>query len=549
MFQDHFGGKALVALVLGAGLAGCGGGGGGSTPGDSITTQLTPACTGASCGATDATTYSGQGVGVWSYTNATAAEQPVAVGLRNLGTRPVTLIYTNTGDAAVALPPITLTPPAAAAQGIAAQQSLSAAQLVNQIPQRVRDFKPSLPAPVAGQSVQPSRAVSAAVLPVGSQRSWFVNTESPTVETRSATLRRQTTAPTPTGTRTINLWLEDSEYGSAKVSDALLDTVIQRFASGPDSVHALVTGLAGQPWGPQAHSELIAADQPIDIVFVNFTPDSQPYGLLGYFWAVNNFKRTAGNSQFQYSNESLSFYMDTETLYLGGANGLTTQISTLSHEFIHMINFYQRGALKGSDYMFDTFLEEMSALMSEDILAERLTPGTNPMRDGRITGWMSKPGFNCDLASWASDVNATCFGYNITGSLGAYLLRQHGVGFYQQMLRNTSSPDSLQVLGNAIAQAGGPSLPVTLQRWGANIALLPSSGPAGYGWPARTDQGFTLVGIDGQRYAAARRLPATVPAQLAARGHFPFVRQPDAQGLYQEQLRVPAGTTLTAIVQ
>src|SRR5256885_1455088 len=479
MFQDHFGGKALVALALGAGLAGCGGGGGGSTPGASTTTRLSPACTGASCGATDAPPYSGQGVGVWSYTNATAAEQPVAVGLRNLGTRPVTLIYTNTGDAAVALPPITLTPPAAAAQGIAAQQSLSAAQLVNQIPQRVRDFKPSLPAPVAGQSVQPSRAVSAAVLPVGSQRSWFVNTESPTVETRSATLRRQTTAPTPTGTRTINLWLEDSEYGGAKVSDALLDTVIQRFASGPDSVHALVTGLAGQPWGPQAHSELIAADQPIDIVFVNFTPDSQPYGLLGYFWAVNNLKRTAGNSQFQYSNESLSFYMDTETLYLGGANGLTTQISTLSHEFIHMINFYQRGALKGSDYMFDTFLEEMSALMSEDILAERLTPGTNPMRDGRITGWMSKPGFNCDLASWASDVNATCFGYNVTGSLGAYLLRQHGVGFYQQMLRNTSSPDSLQVLGNAIAQAGGPSLPVTLQRWGANIALLPSSGPAG----------------------------------------------------------------------
>ena len=99
--------------------------------------------------------------------------------------------------------------------------------------------------------MQPSRAVSAAVLPVGSQRSWFVNTESPTVETRSATLRRQTTAPTPTGTRTINLWLEDSEYGSAKVSDALLDTVIQRFASGPDSVHALVTGWRASPGEPR----------------------------------------------------------------------------------------------------------------------------------------------------------------------------------------------------------------------------------------------------------------------------------------------------------
>jgi hypothetical protein len=201
MFLDHFGGKALVALALGAGLAGCGGGSGGSTPGDSITTQLAPACTGAACGASDATTYSGQGVGVWTYTNTTATEQPVAVGLRNLGTRPVTLIYTNTGDAAVSLPAITLTPPAAAAQGIAAQQSLTAAQLENRIPQRVRDFKPDLPTPGADQGMQPSRAVAAAVLPVGSQRSWFVNTESPSIETRTATLRRQTTAPTPTGCR------------------------------------------------------------------------------------------------------------------------------------------------------------------------------------------------------------------------------------------------------------------------------------------------------------------------------------------------------------
>ena len=73
--------------------------------------------------------------------------------------------------------------------------------------------------------------------------------------------------------------------------------------------------------------------------------------------------------------------------------------------------------------------------------------------------------------------------------------------------------------------------------------------PSGYGWPARTDQGFTLAAINGSSLASSRVLPTTVPVNLNARGHFPFLRQPDAQGTYQEQLRVPAGSTLTAVVR
>jgi hypothetical protein len=49
--------------------------------------------------------------------------------------------------------------------------------------------------------------------------------------------------------------------------------------------------------------------------------------------------------------------------------------------------------------------------------------------------------------------------------------------------------------------------------------------------------------------ASIRTLPTTVPVKLNARGHFPFLRQPDAQGVYQEQLRVPPGSTLTAVVR
>ena len=548
MFFDHQHSKTAIALALGAVLAGCGGGGGGGPSGPS--SQLTAACSGTACGAANATTYSGQGVGVWSYTNTTQAEQQIPVALTNLGSKQVTLIYTNNGDASVPMPALTLTPPAATTA--TAQKSLSAAPAtVNQIPERIRNFKPRLTAAdtQARQSIKPQ---AAAILPVGSQRSWFVQPGDSRIETRQATLRRQASVPTPTGTRTINVWLEDSEYDAAKVSDAMLDTLVQRFTSGSDAVYPLITGLSGEPWGAHSYSNLIDPDQPLDIVFVNFVPDRTPYGLLGYFWSLNNFKADPADPDVKYSNQSLSFYMDTETLYLDPAAGMTNQISTLSHEFVHMTNFYRRSvqlSKPGTDYAFDTFLEEMSAMMGEDIVAQRVTPGFNSIASGRVPSWLSRSGFNCDPAAWSADTAAPCFGYDVNGSLGAYLVRQYGVGFYKQLLSNTTSTDSLQVLGNAIQQAGGPTLPVAVQRWGANIALLPADSPSGFGWPARTEQGFTLAAINGSSLASSRVLPTTVPVNLNARGHFPFLRQPDAQGTYQEQLRVPAGSTLTAVVR
>lgn len=548
MFFDHHHSKTAIALALGAVLAGCGGGGGGGPSGPS--SQLTAACSGTACGAANATTYSGQGVGVWSYTNTTQAEQQIPVGLTNLGSKQVTLIYTNNGDASVPMPALTLTPPAATTA--TAQKSLSAAPAtVNRIPERIRNFKPRLTAAdmQARQSIKPQ---AAAILPVGSQRSWFVQPGDSHIEARQATLRRQASVPTPTGTRTINVWLEDSEYDAAKVSDAMLDTLLQRFTSGSDAVYPLITGLSGEPWGAHSYSDLIDPEQPLDIVFVNFVPDRTPYGLLGYFWSLNNFKQDPANPDLKYSNQSLSFYMDTETLYLDPAEGMTNQISTLSHEFVHMTNFYRRSvqlSKPGTDYAFDTFLEEMSAMMGEDIVAQRVTPGFNSIASGRVPSWLSRSGFNCDPAAWSADTAAPCFGYDVNGSLGAYLVRQYGVGFYKQLLSNTTSTDSLQVLGNAIQQAGGPTLPVAVQRWGANIALLPADSPSGFGWPARTEQGFTLAAINGSSLASSRVLPTTVPVNLNARGHFPFLRQPDAQGTYQEQLRVPAGSTLTAVVR
>ena len=530
-------GASIVALGLLA--TACGGSDSGSDPTPPApVSALTAACSGAFCGAASNTRYSGEGVGVWSYTNASDKEASIPVALENVGQRAVTLVYTNPNAPGVQMPALTLTPATTAK----AQQDGDAHAHRNQIPEAVRQFDAAAHLGKAGAGQAKAATTKAAV---GAQRTWHINADNG-MEQRPATLKRQKTFADG---RVINLWLEDAEAGAGKMTDAMLDTFMERFARPNDSVYGLVTGLAGQPWGAHNYSNLIAAEQPIDIVFVNFVPDGKPYGLLGYFWSLNNLQANPSDEQLKYSNESLSFYMDTETVYLDLAKGMDVQISTLAHEFVHMVNFYQRRVLRGMSYGFTTFLEEMSAVMVEDVLGERITPGYNTARDGHVPAWLARSGFNCDPTEWS--VDKTCFGYNVVGAYGAYLLRQYGVGFYQQMLKNTSSTDSWTVLDNAITTAGGPGLAGTLPRWGASIALLPgAASPQGYGYPQRNDaSGFTLVGINGPDYAPVRQLPDAVPTTLAGHGHFPLTRQANDKGVYQEQLSVPQGTTLTVIVQ
>lgn len=544
-----------AATVTALFLAACGGGGGADnnaapapspapapapapTPAQS---GLQPACSGNFCGASVGR-YSGSGVGLWSYTNTGAQNASLSVDLQQLPQRPLLLVYTNTTAMPAAMPVLALQ--AQTQQRYQSQEE--ALDRSNHIPAMIRDFRPPALTDKADTVGEPRRAQSAALAPLGTQRSWYVSPDESAFQSRTATLQRQATA---SDGRTINLWLENSEAGSSKVTDAMLDTLLDRFARPQNSVYGMVTQLAGQPWGATKYSGFIGPDQPIDIVLVNFVPDGKPYGLLGYFWSLNNMQAKPGDSQLKYSNQSLSFYVDTETLYLDKAKGMDAQISTLAHEFVHMVNFYQRNVLQGPSYAFDTFLEEMTAVMMEDLLSDKLTPGANTARDGLVPSWLRRSTFNCDPTQWST--GSTCFGYDVVGAYGAYLLRQYGVGFYQPLLKNTSSSNSWAVLDNAITQAGGPGLAGTLARWGSSIALLPAAAsPQGFGYPQRQDaSGHLIPAIDGAALASARRLPTQLPGLLEGHGHFPFTRQPDAQGRYQEQLTVPPGVTLTVVAQ
>ncbi len=578
---------ACAALLFAAGLAGCGGGGGGdSSPAASgtakgtdtstttaattaTTTATTPAladgnmhaaCTG--CGASDDSTYSGSGTGIWQALNTSAAAQNVPVSIKGLTGQNLTFVFTNESTATQTLASLKLNASQSSAASLSAvmraqsePNAATAGTGENATLAAIRDFNyrgwtayassaPTGASSVARFSSTGTPSASVATYALGAQRTFYYSDFS----VRQTTLMK--TMTTSDGT-TVNLWVENGELGSSKISSALINTLITRYAQA-GGVYDMLTRIGGPLYGPNSHSELIDGNgQPIDLVVMNFDHNGQPFGLLGYFWALNDFK--TGSGQLAYSNQSISLYLDSETLYLGGAAGLQQITTTMAHESMHMQNFYRRSVLMGSQYAFDSWLEEMTAMMMEDWASTNLDPSYNAIRDLRFPTYLDYAGhgsYDCSLTNW-QPFGTDCESYSVSGSFGGFLNRQLGLSFYKTLLYDKNQTDSLAILNDAIGQIrSGSSVPQELRHFAAAAAGLVPTGAAGvsdYLFAARSEGGFNLPAIDPSAYQSSRDLPSTMPAALPTLGNFPALR-PAVNGTFSETVQVPAGTTLSVVV-
>jgi hypothetical protein len=315
-------------------------------------------------------------------------------------------------------------------------------------------------------------------------------------------------------------------------------------------VYDMVTGVGGKLYGPNNVIGTISGiGQPIDLVVLNITPDNTPYGVVGYFYGLNNF--LSSQTGFAASNESISLYLDSETLYLDGTNGMRAMQTVMAHESTHMQNFFRRQLTMGPSYAYATWLEEMSAMMMEDWVSFNIDSTYNAIRDERFYDFMTYAlhgSYGCGLTTW-NPMGATCDSYATNGSFGGYLNRQLGLSFYKTLLTDFTSTDSVALLNDAInkSQPGA-----TMQKLYTNFAVAAegvvpsSSGLSTYGFPARTEGGFTLPVINPALYT--RDLPAAAPATLQPYASFP-VQRSNVTGTYQETVNIPAGVTVSVIVQ
>lgn len=546
----------LAGLLLALVLPGCGGGGGSSAPATSSTptTPTTPSapsgslslaadCSGSNCSATGSS-YSGSGIGVWSVTNSTSVAAEVPVSITGASGKTATLVWTNpNGGASLSAPASVGARMMVPADGDRTVLDQQLAALAAQ-----REKAQALLSGLANSrqsDVRLSMKVASRLYALNDSVTWNQSLNNDPVTPITTTLRGQ--ASLSNGQK-VNIWVENSEWnkgGTYQITQSLVDLLSEKFASASGSgIFGMLTSLAGsQPWGAHQYSNLIGANQDIQIVVSNFDHNNKAGGVIGYFDATNNYLKTAYSS----SNEALMFFLDSESL--AWPDYRPVSVSTLAHEFTHMINFYQYTILKSAPTMFDTWYDELLAMMAEDIVDGNLG-NFNNLRDASFAPWVNSSAYNCSLTSYVGDTNDSCFSYDIYAAYGGYLLRHYGLGLFKT-LAQTSESNSLTALGKALAAYGGDTA-TTLRRWGSTVALMNSSQlPAWNGYPLRTETvnniSYTLPAINGPDFAQKRSVPATLPSSVKPYAHA-VQTMPITSSTFSRKVTVPAGMALSVII-
>jgi hypothetical protein len=528
---------------------------------------LAPACTGASCGAASGTAYAGSGVGVWRFRNTTTCPASldfrltgVATGMQGL------LLFSNATTSPVSTlpsPGVLASPPAPVALRLESPLETDRADLAadrwhEALLEENRQLGLSLRmlAPRA-TSAGPRALAAASSSPValGDPRGWRENFASPPV-TYATFARAICTLP---GGRRAVFWVDpNAEVPGGLTADDLAYFRTTFCGASGDEAHggfARVKALLGEVWGtfdPSLGPALIsdaAGLQDVNLVFLQVPADPDPNKKktwAGYFYGMNNFLRTHNPSQFGNSNEALAFFIDAAQVHLTSTSR-SYLASALLHELTHMVNFYQRPVLR--DVANDTWLEETTATMIEDIVVPVATPDqTSIIPLQRIKPYVASGG-GITYTGWLyPDQNS----YSLAGAFGAFVNRRHGTSILSGT--TTCATGGVACVDGLIRAAGGEGFADDFARTGASIfGLFPATAvPEGYGYPTRVTGEYTLAAIDVSTFSAFRKgTPTALTLDFPAASHtYKLDTVPaGSTGYARTGVVVPAGTSVHVVVR
>ncbi len=350
----------------------------------------------------------------------------------------------------------------------------------------------------------------------------------------------------------INYWVETSEYGVGKITDTLLSSIQNTFSNGgaDTSVYAIIKGLSGNFYGNNSFSNLIPYDGTLNILVSNITPDATAYGMMGYFDGQNLFKTTS----IATSNQAAIVVIDSETLYANGETKATTDsvVSALSHEFTHMVNFYQRGIVRYSNgsKAFSAAMEETSAMMMEDILSSHIGATAKT----RYQQWVGSKELNCNMDTFNySFAGSGCLDYPYHSAFGSFLLRKYGLNGYKYLNNDVSQTAMVPLIDNMIKNNGGDSFADELKKWHVSFVLSKfSKKPLEFGYPQQTIingvNTFTFSKLDDLVYTGTT-VSATKPNTLVGYGGYV-----SSYGLFlsgstlTKTIVIPARSTISVVI-
>ncbi|WP_081052635.1 M30 family zinc metallopeptidase [Burkholderia cepacia] len=511
----------IVFLSYALVLVGCGG--------DDV--NFSPAvrvdCRGRQCGASG-DTYTGTGIGIWTYQNDSKQPIPLNVSLRGLNNNTVTLVFSNPGAEKALI------------DGDLA--SRGSAPIVGPPP---FGLMPAGPLPDSGYPVP------AAV----KTRTWMVPQVPDGLLPKAfpSTLR----AEAGFGGFRYRIWVADEDWTERmQVQFPRLAALLFGTPSYPGMLSQYIDDYSVVPWGDYVPTRENVSLIPASIRDVDFVIAPNGAGNLQFFDASQA-------SDAASSNQALMMFIGSDALacknslpalcvdFSSDDNTLTAAfVNTMLHELTHLINFYQRAVRPGAQGRYDRWLEEAIASSHGFVTTLSRFPRLDPLFF-EFGSWFSGR-YACSLTSVdglpGTSLESSCAQnyYSSGQAFLLYVIEQYGTQFYRALL--DAKGRGIDAVDAAIRASGGTGFADAFRRWGGMLALLPADSPTGYGYPGTQVGDFRAPAIDGASFAALRKLPHLVaPVTLEPYSHLPLVDWSQS-GRYERRVILPAGAAVTIYV-
>lgn len=465
----------------------------------------------------------------------------VSVSVTGAASAPVAFLLTNTSSVSGYRPGL------GNLNGDLAPRSFTEDRIASSTEPRVREAVSSLPkvyhARPASRAVVTSEAPPSPAL---GDTLVFRDTGSGSVVNTPVTLRYRSAQPI--SGRHLNLWVANDSWDgntdaivdaanpnpepsskdwtipwsppSHLVTPAMLTALADRLLKdGTNDIYGWVTNLLGREWaeGGSPAPEFIDGRGDLHIFVKNLNPTQTSASsgvLMGYFDATNNFRQGA-YSWASSSNERILFALDADSLANSDGKAWSTSaywpsrtISTLAHEFQHMIHFYQKQVRNGLTVQTDAWINEMASMMVEDLVASKLeipgprgvplldsgydySSGKAPLSSGRLLDFLVYHDW-ISLTGWGDGNNrSTLESYSNAYAFGAWLLRNYGgPTVLRDLVTNSQTNEQavLRAVANHSAFTGtGPTFAGLVQDWGLATYLGAASVRSGLDYSTYSD--------------------------------------------------------------
>ncbi len=304
--------------------------------------------------------------------------------------------------------------------------------------------------------------------------------------------------------KALNVWVENKYwdetsdiYSTPKypINQSMIDALSNKFLkTDKDDIYHWITNIFGEEWGVSSRAEAIDSNNKgfINILLYDIDSDENQDGLsnggvLGFFYGRDALKSSA----MQYSNECLIFYLDAPFFAYYSEDDVEWRItnrypaqiiSTLAHEFQHMINFYQKLIKVNTNSSTESWLNELCSMVAEDFVADKL--GVDGPRGVKSSNPASIPknfegrlplfnGFNSENVTMWHEGGDVLKSYSTSYAFGSYIARNFGGAKLFNEIVKGNSYVNYQAVVSAVNKMSGKdfSFLALLREWGASVIL------------------------------------------------------------------------------